>query len=271
MLLGTQVQIAFLLTLLAGLSTCLGAVAVIMKRTISNTYLSMSLAFSAGVMIFLSFDEILPESKRIMAEGYGGDLGLLVSYGLFFLGIVLTALVDKCVPLPENPHDLTYSSQQCQVADEEIRRAKLKRMGFFTAFVIMLHNFPEGIATFMTSMTDLKLGIPMAIAVALHNFPEGIVVSVPIFCATGSRSQAIKYSAFSGLAEPLGALLTYFVLMPYFSDMLYAAVMSVVAGIMIYISFDELLPAAQEYGEHHIIIWSLIGGMFIMSLLMALL
>ncbi|NTW72937.1 MAG: zinc transporter ZupT [Eubacteriaceae bacterium] len=251
---------------MAGLSTCIGAIAVVMKKNISDTYLSISLAFSAGVMIFVSFNEILPEGKSIMIEHYGGDKWMLIAYGLFFLGIILTALIDKFVPLPSNPHELAYTHLQCPIDVDEIRKNKLTRMGLFTAFVIMLHNFPEGIATFMTSMNDIRMGVPIALAVALHNIPEGIVVSVPIYCGTGSKWQAFKFAAISGLAEPLGALVTYLILMPYFSDLMYGAVMSIVAGIMVYIAFDELLPAAQEYGEHHIAIWSLIAGMLVMAL-----
>ncbi|MEQ8198530.1 MAG: zinc transporter ZupT [Clostridiaceae bacterium] len=265
-MISAQVQISLLITLLAGLSTCIGSVAVIIKRNIGDIYLSISLAFSAGVMVFVSFNEILPEGKRIMASGYGANQGPLFAYGLFFLGIILTAFIDKLVPVPQNPHELSITRQQRTLHMDMIRRNKLKRMGLFTAVVIMLHNFPEGIATFMTSMNDIKLGFPIAIAVALHNIPEGIVVSVPIFYATGSKWRAFKLAAISGLAEPLGALLTYLILMPYFSEIMYGAVMSVVAGIMVYISFDELLPSAQEYGEHHIAIWSLIAGMLAMAI-----
>jgi len=268
-MISSEVFAAFVITLLAGISTCIGGILVILQRALGNIYIAVSLAFSAGVMIFVSFNEILAEGRQILLQHYGSNKGHLLAYVLFFAGILLTALIDKVVPLPQNPHELTYTNMQCPVEDEEeLKRRKLKRMGLFTAMVIMLHNFPEGIATFMTSMKDLKLGIPLALAVALHNIPEGIVVSVPIFCGTGSKWRAFKYAAISGLAEPLGAVVTYLILLPYFNEVIYGAVMSAVAGIMIYISFDELLPAAQEYGEHHIIIWSLIAGMLVMSLLL---
>jgi zinc transporter, ZIP family len=151
------------------------------------------------------------------------------------------------------------------------KNRKLMRMGLFTALAIAIHNFPEGLATFIAALTDLSLGIPIAIAIAIHNIPEGIAVSVPIYYATGSRRRAFKYSFLSGLAEPVGALIGWLILMPYLTDTVFGIVFAGVAGIMVFISFDELLPAAREYGEHHLSVYGLIAGMAVMGISLVLL
>lgn len=139
-------------------------------------------------------------------------------------------------------------------------------MGLFSALAIGIHNFPEGLATFIGALQDPALGISIAAAIAIHNIPEGIAVSVPIYYATQSRQKAFALSFLSGLAEPVGALLGYFLLIQFFSDAIFGIVFAGVAGIMVYISLDELLPTAEEYGEHHIAIYGLISGMLIMAI-----
>jgi zinc transporter, ZIP family len=151
------------------------------------------------------------------------------------------------------------------------KNRKLMRMGLFTALAIAIHNFPEGLATFIAALTDLSLGIPIAIAIAIHNIPEGIAVSVPIYYATGSRRRAFKYSFLSGLAEPVGALIGWLILMPYLNETVFGIVFAGVAGIMVFISIDELLPAAREYGEHHLSVYGLIAGMAVMGISLVLL
>ena len=156
-------------------------------------------------------------------------------------------------------------------AEAEHKNRKLMRMGLVTALAIAIHNFPEGLATFIAALTDLSIGIPIAIAIAIHNIPEGIAISVPIYYATGSRRRAFKYSFLSGLAEPVGALIGWLILMPYLTDTVFGIVFASVAGIMVFISFDELLPAAREYGEHHLSVYGLIAGMAVMGISLVLL
>lgn len=144
-------------------------------------------------------------------------------------------------------------------------------MGFFTALAIAIHNFPEGLATFVSALQEPEIAVPIVIAIALHNIPEGIAVSVPIYQGTGSRKKAFIYSFLSGLAEPLGALIGFLLLMPFMNGFIFGVIFALVAGIMVFISFDELLPAAREYGEHHISIYGLISGMIVMALSLLLL
>ncbi|HMB00087.1 MAG TPA: zinc transporter ZupT, partial [Spirochaetota bacterium] len=142
---------------------------------------------------------------------------------------------------------------------------RLYRIGIFTALAIAIHNFPEGLATFLSALQDPHLGIAIAVAIAIHNIPEGVAVSVPIYYATGSRKKAFVYSFLSGLAEPLGAIIGYVILYNYLNKFVFGFVFASVAGIMVYISLDELLPAAREYGEHHFSIYGMIIGMLVMA------
>ena len=144
-------------------------------------------------------------------------------------------------------------------------QSKLMRMGLFTALAIAIHNFPEGLATFIAALDDPSLGIAIAVAIAIHNIPEGIAVSVPIYYATGNKKKAFWYSFSSGLAEPVGALIGFLILMPFLSPLIFGLIFAGVAGIMVFISIDELLPAAQEFGEHHLSIYGLIAGMMLMA------
>lgn len=266
---------ALLLTLFAGLATGIGSVIGFFAKRTNKKFLCFSLGLSAGVMIYISFMEML-HTSRIDLEALMGSprLGDLMAVGLFFGGVILAALIDKLIPEAENPHEL-HNVEEMQGDDNQHHQhhniRKLKHMGLVTAIGIAVHNFPEGIATFMAAYEDLGMGVAIAVAVAIHNIPEGIAVSVPIYHATGSRLRAFWYSFASGLAEPLGALLTWGLLMPFLSPMLLSCVMAAVAGIMIYISFDELLPATHYYGENHIALLGLFLGMAVMALSMILL
>lgn len=194
-----------------------------------------------------------------------------MSVGAFFAGMGLIAAIDQLVPAYENPHEL-HSIEEMALGKEALPKNRahdfeaLRRTGLFAAIAIAIHNFPEGLATFSAALLDPSLGIAIAVAIALHNIPEGIAISIPIFYATGSRKKAFMYAFLSGLAEPAGALVGYLILMPFFSPTTFGILFASVAGIMVYISLDQLLPAAQEYGEHH---WSMIGlvaGMALMAL-----
>ncbi len=265
------VLFAFGLTLLAGLATGIGSALAFFMKTTNTRFLSLALGFSAGVMIYVSFVEIFFKAKEELITVLGEGPGTWATVGAFFGGIALIAFIDLLVPNYENPHEL-HSIEEMEQGIEKLPQnqshdfAKLHRMGLFTALAIGIHNFPEGLATFTAGLTDPQLGVAIAVAIAIHNIPEGIAVSVPIYYATGSRRKAFRLSFLSGLSEPVGALVGYLILLPFFSPAVFGILFAGVAGIMVYISLDELLPAAQEYGEHHFSIVGLIGGMAVMAL-----
>ena len=262
---GENVLIAFGLTLFAGLSTGIGsALAFFTKRT-NTKFLSTALGFSAGVMIYVSFIEIFIKAKDALLVSFGEVVGTWLTVLSFFGGIVLIAIIDKLVPSFENPHEIR-DVEEMQDRNSMAGDQKLLRMGYFTALAIAIHNFPEGLATFAAALADPTLGLSIAIAIAIHNIPEGISVSVPVYYATGSKRKAFTYSMLSGLAEPVGALIGYAILFKFFSDTVFGVLFAMVAGIMVFISLDELLPSAQKYGEHHLSIYGLIGGMVVMAL-----
>ncbi len=255
--------IAFGLTLFAGLSTGIGSAMAFFTRTTNTRFLSVSLGFSAGVMIYVSFVEILQKAQDALVSDFGEVAATWYAVGGFFIGILIIAVIDKMIPALENPHEVKRI--------EDIRKngqkdPKLIRMGLFTALAIAIHNFPEGIATFMAGLSDPTLAVPVAVAIAIHNIPEGIAVSVPISYGSGNRRKAFILSFLSGLAEPIGALLAYLILMPFLSDLLFGIVFAAVAGIMVFISIDELLPTAREYGLHHHAVYGFVAGMALMAL-----
>lgn len=266
----TTVLFAFGLTLFAGLATGIGSALAFFARTTNTRFLSLALGFSAGVMIYVSFVEIFFKAKDALTESIGEVAGTWTTVAAFFGGMLLIALIDKLVPGYENPHELHTIEEMDQGLENLPKNeahdfGKLKRMGMFTALAIGIHNFPEGLATFTAALTDPNLGIAIAVAIAIHNIPEGIAVSVPIYYATGSRKQAFKLSFLSGIAEPIGALVGYLVLLPFFTPTVFGILFAGVAGIMVFISLDELLPAAREYGDHHMPIYGLITGMAVMA------
>lgn len=266
-----HVLIAFLLTLFAGLSTGLGSGIAFFAKKSRVGFLSLGLGFSAGVMVYISFVEILKKSTESIAIAYGFKLASWIAVGSFFVGMIITALIDKLIPDYENPHEVRSDGDLSRLkaentASDEVSSPSLMRTGVFTALAIAIHNFPEGLVTFLGALVDPFFGISIAVAVAIHNIPEGISVSVPIFYATGNRRKAFTYSFLSGLAEPVGALAGYFILRPFLNDVVIGALFAAVAGIMVFISLDELLPTAQKYGKGHIAILGLVLGMAVMAL-----
>lgn len=251
---------AFLLTLFAGLSTGIGSCIAFMAKKTNRKFLCISLGFSAGVMIYVSMIEIFFEAQSLLVAELGELKGNWITVLAFFGGMLLIAIIDRLIPVEKNPHEVKSIEE-----DESNKPKKLMRMGLFTALAIALHNFPEGLATFVSAMQDSSVAIPIVVAIAIHNIPEGIAVSVPIYQATGSKVKAFRYSFLSGLAEPVGALVGWLILMPYMNDVLFGIIFASIAGIMVFISFDELLPAAREYGEHHLSIYGLISGMAVMA------
>lgn len=260
----STVLFAFGLTLFAGLSTGIGSAIALFAKKTNTGFLSVALGFSAGVMIYVSFIEIMVKARTELVSELGIISGSWITVAAFFGGILLIALIDKLIPSVENPHEIHKVEE---LHDESaLKDKKLMRMGLFTALAIAIHNFPEGLATFTAALTDPSLGIAIAVAIAIHNIPEGIAVSIPVFYATGSRKKAFWLSFSSGLAEPVGALIGYLILMPFLSPVVFGVLFAGVAGIMVFISLDELLPAAKEYGEHHLSIYGLIGGMAVMAI-----
>ena len=263
-----NVAFALGLTVFAGLATGIGSLMGLLSKKFNPKFLAGSLGFSAGVMIYVSLIEIFAKAKESLEAVYGEKQGYWLTVAGFFAGIAVIALIDKLVPSYENPHEMhAVKSMEDQPAT---RDKKLLRMGMFSALAIAIHNFPEGLATFIAAMHNPTLGVSIAIAIAIHNIPEGIAVSVPIYYATKSRKKAFVLSFLSGLAEPVGAVLGYFVMKSFFGDMAFGLVFASVAGIMVYISLDELMPAAEEYGQHHVAITGLIGGMLVMALSLVL-
>ena len=261
-----NVFLAFMLTLIAGLCTCIGSYVVLFVKKENKYFLPVSLGFSAGIMIYVSFIEIFQKSGEILTETLGENLGNIANVLAFFGGMAVVAIIDRLVPTQHNPHDIQDDNQL-----SKLNKEKLLNTGILTALAVGIHNFPEGLATFMSALYDPALAIPIVVAIAIHNIPEGIAVAVPIYYATDSKKKALKYSFLSGLSEPLGALIGYMVLRPFLSDTLIGIVFSAVGGIMVFISLDKLLPTAREQGDHHLSIYSLIAGMAVMALSLLLL
>jgi len=294
----TDVLFALGLTLFAGMATGVGsAIAFAAKRT-NYRFLSIATGFSAGVMLYVSFVEIFIKGTDALTERFGDYWGHWVNAASFFGGMLVIGLIDNLIPAAENPHEthseeeaaplhdpaaplpdfegMTEASARAEVPgahDHGSHDRKLMRMGLFTALAIAIHNFPEGLATFLAALQDPGLGVAIAIAIALHNIPEGISVSVPIFYATGDRKKAFTYSLLSGLAEPVGAGIAYLALRLFVggeSGVVPPEVMGVlfggVAGIMVYISLDELLPTSRAYGKGHDSLFGLVAGMAVMAL-----
>jgi ZIP family zinc transporter len=231
------------------------------ERT-NRSFLAASLGFSAGVMIYVSFVELFPVSHEFLAGSYGEDLGAWITAAAFFGGMLLSAFIDYLVPSYENPHEAGLVEEIV----EELDLRHLERVGLMTALAIGIHNFPEGLATFFAALPSLSAGIPVAIAIALHNIPEGISISVLMYFATGSRKKAFIYSFMSGVSEPVGALAGYLILRPFVSEALMGVVFAAVAGIMVFISLDQLIPNAKKYGEGHPSVYGLIAGMAVMAI-----
>lgn len=273
-----NVLFAFLLTLFAGLSTGIGSLIAFFTKKSNAKFLSLALGFSGGVMIYVSMVEIFPGAIESLTESMGTVRGNWVAVAAFFAGMALIGIIDKLIPESENPHEMhtveelyeenpedSHHSEQIEKRQEAEKQNKLMRTGVFTALAIAIHNFPEGLATFIAALNDPQVAIPIAVAISIHNIPEGIAVSVPIYYATGSRKKALLYSFLSGLSEPLGGIIGYLVLRPFISETMLGLVFALVAGIMVFISLDELLPSAREYGEHHLSIYGMVAGMMLMA------
>lgn len=285
------------LTVFAGMATAIGSLIAFMARRTNYRFLSVATGFSAGVMLYVSFVEIFFKGIESLTQRYGDYWGHWINAASFFGGILLIGLIDNLIPAGENPHETHSEAETMPLHDPSaplpdfhasaaalseraegfhdhgIHDRKLMRMGLFTALAIGIHNFPEGLATFLAALQDPGLGVAVAVAIALHNIPEGVSVSVPIFYATGNRRKALFYSILSGLAEPVGAGIAYLALLVFVGGdngvvppQLMGILFGGVAGIMVYISLDELLPTSRAYGRGHDSLLGLVSGMLLMAL-----
>lgn len=243
---------ALLLSCLAGAATSVGGLLSFVIKKDNLAALAIGLGFSAGVMIYVSFMEMIPQAQTSLRNLYGVPGGWL-AIGVFFAGVGVAWLIDRFLP---THHVFAQALEE---------KHTLKRVGVFTALALAVHNFPEGLATFMASMENVTVGVSIAVAVAIHNVPEGVAVALPIYHATGSKQKAFWYSAFSGLAEPAGAIVGFIIFRSVLQEGAFGVMLTLVAGIMVYISLDELLPTAHEYGHGHAVIGGIIGGMMIMA------
>jgi ZIP family zinc transporter len=255
------------LTLLAGLATGVGGLAAVFAKRTNTGFLAASLGFSAGVMIYVSFVELFPSGTTLLQVAHGPTVGKWLTVAAFLGGIACIALIDFVVPEADNPHDAPLSQE------DHIQRNSqgLRRAGALTALAIFIHNFPEGMATFVSAIHDMKVGIPIAVAVALHNIPEGVSVAIPVYYSTGSKKKALCYSFLAGLAEPVGAFLGYALVGSHLSGGGLGIIHSAVAGVMVFVSLDQLIPNAKKYESGHTAVYGLISGIAVMAVTLLIL
>ncbi len=248
---------ALILTTIAGLSTTIGSVIAIFFKEPGPKYISISMGFSAGVMILISFVELLQQGIE--------SLGFFNGHLWFFIGMIIMFAVDLGIS-----HKYEFADSRKKGQNEK-KEPKLEKTSLLIALGIFIHNFPEGMATFAGTLKDIELGFLLMVAIALHNIPEGIAVAVPVYQSTKSSKKAFLWSFLSGVSEPIGALIAGLILLPFLNDFILGIMLSIVGGFMVFISLDELLPVSRSFGKEHLSILGLIMGMFIMALSLSLL
>lgn len=264
-----NVGLAFSLTMLAGLTTAIGGAIAFITKKDNLKALSIGLGFSAGVMIFVSLVDIIPGAENMLKINFPNSYQWMV-YGGFILGILISVLIDYFLPDHVDTEELLHPDAP-EEEDSQYKHYKLKRAGMVTAIAICVHNFPEGMATFLTTTQDITLGLSVALAIAIHNIPEGIAVALPIYHVTGKKRYAMLYAALSGITEPIGALVGMFIFGLFLPQILVGFLMAAVGGIMTYISFDTLLPLSKEYGNWHLSIVGIMSGILFIWLSLILL
>lgn len=255
---------AFGITLAAGLFTVLGSGLVMFSKTPNPRLLSFGLAFAGGAMVYVSLTEILGKSTQAFIQSYGPSHGFAAATIAFLAGMAAIVLIDRLVPNPHetlDPQDPGFDAHQ---------RNQVARVGMMAALAITAHNFPEGMATFFATLESPSLGMPLALAIAVHNIPEGISIAAPVYFATRSRKLTVLACLISGLAEPLGAVLGYTFLKPFLSSTVFGGVFGMIAGVMVFLALDELLPAAKRYSDGHETVYGLTSGMAIIALSLVL-
>jgi len=262
-----DVLFAFLLTFIAGLATGVGGLVVLFANVANKRFLSICLSFSAGVMLYISFAEIFLEAFGSLEYAYGDGMGYLILTVSFFAGIALMAIIDKFIPDDESHTQLLETMSEQEKTSYKDKK-ELKHTGISSTIAIAIHNFPEGLITFMAALYDPAMGIAIAIAIIIHNIPEGIAMAAPIYHATGSKAKAFLVSIGAGLTEPLGALVAWLLLRNIFDDIdgVFGIIFAVVGGIMVFVAIHQLLPTAQKYGKHHLVMKWLFVGMAVMAI-----
>lgn len=248
-------SIPLILSSIAGLSTVIGALVVFFTKTKNDSFLTFALGFSAGVMLTISFTDLLPTAESSISQYHGKVSGVFWSILFLLIGAFMAYLIDAFIPTEANNQPVSNK-----------KNFDLFRVGIVSTIALMIHNFPEGIATFISGYQDTALGISVALAITLHNVPEGITIAMPIYYATKSRYKAIKYALLSGIAEPFGALIAFLCLKPFINELILGIIFAVVSGIMLYISLAELIPSSRKYGYHNLSLLSIFLGISIMPL-----
>lgn len=267
-----DVLFAFMISLIAGLSTGIGGLVVLLTKTTNKSFLSSCLSFSAGVMLYISFAELFIEAQESLKNVFAGGVAYLILTVSFFCGIAIMALIDKLIPDDGELDDiLDPIPQQENIDKQEIK--DLKRTGISTTIAVTIHNFPEGLITFIAALYNPALGVAVALAIIIHNIPEGIATATPIYYATGNKLNAFFVAIGSGLTEPLGALIAWLFLRNIISenDALFGIIFAAIAGIMVFVAMHQLLPTAQRYGKHHLVMKWLFAGMAVMAISLVLL
>ena len=257
----SNVTVAFVSSALAGLATMFGALIVFVSKSDNKKFLSSALGFSAGVMIFISFMEMMPMAQENFMKTMADKQAQWMVLASFFGSMAVFGIISHLVPEADEPHEIKTEEEM----EERSHDLALEKVGLKSAVAIGIHNFPEGMVTFMTSLMDPAMGLSIAVAIAMHNIPEGIGVAAPIYFATGDKKRALWLTFLSGISEPVGALLAYLLLRPFLTPTLFGVVFGAISGIMVLISFDELLPASRAYGETHLSLLGLIFGMMVMG------
>jgi len=264
-----NIALGFLLTIIAGSATGVGGLAILLSKKTSKKFLSICLSFSAGVMLYVSFAEILVEAFEALKYKLGDGTGYLVATVAFFAGILITAAIDKFVPHGDDIADLVDYTPEQTGSDAIIQKDKneLKRTGVMAAIAIAVHNLPEGVIVFMAALHDPAMGIAIALAIILHNIPEGIATAAPIYYSTGSKAKAFMFSFCTGFVQPVGALIAWLLMRNIFDDMeaIFGFAFAAVAGIMVYVAIHQLLPAARKFGKHGMVMKWLFAGMAVMA------
>ena len=265
----SDVTFAFLLTIIAGSATGVGGFAILFSKKTSKKFISICLSFSAGVMLYISFAEILREAFEALEYEIGNGTGFLVATLAFFAGILITAAIDKFVPHNDDVADLAEYTHGQNSNESIIKKDKeeLKRTGIMAAIAIAIHNLPEGVLVFIAALHDPALGVAIALAIILHNIPEGIATAAPIYYSTGSKAKAFLFSFGTGFVQPVSALIAWVLLRNVMHDMeaAFGIAFAIVAGIMVYVAIHQLLPAAQKFGKHHMVMKWLFAGMAVMA------
>ena len=248
---GTNFTIALAVCFAAALSTVLGSVFVLFSKEPNPRLLAFGLAFAGGAMVYVSLVEIFLKAETSFAAIYEPKPAYLYATLAFFAGVLLIAIVDRSIPNPHGAISSTNGNDQ----------SLIKRVGLLAALAITAHNLPEGLATFLATLDNPVVGIPLAAAIAIHNIPEGVSIAIPVYYATGSKNKALIATGLSALAEPAGALIGYAVLAPFLTPTVFAVVFGMIAGAMVFLALDELLPTAKRYAKGHETVYGIVTGM----------